>query len=178
VAILASDPEMPDLSQGVLSQLKQAAALGRMDFFATRVNSGGYKAGGHKAGRDEGMTRVASEAAAQFVMACKSGAKHKSPHAARAPAETSGTWNRKFRREQSIRRERIDAVSKPHRRSRVPSWKRILDCTLILAATPAWLPLGALIAAWVKLVSSGPVLFRQERIGHLGARFCCSSSAR
>jgi lipopolysaccharide/colanic/teichoic acid biosynthesis glycosyltransferase len=33
--------------------------------------------------------------------------------------------------------------------------------------------LGALIAAWVKLVSSGPVLFRQERIGHLGARFCC-----
>jgi hypothetical protein len=92
VAILASDPEMPDLSQGVLSQLKQAAALGHMDFFATRVNSGGHKAGGNEAGRDEGMTRVASEAAAQFVMACKSGAKHKSPHAARAPAETSGTW--------------------------------------------------------------------------------------
>ena len=30
-----------------------------------------------------------------------------------------------------------------------------------------------LIAAWVKLVSPGPALFRQERIGHLGARFGC-----
>ena len=29
------------------------------------------------------------------------------------------------------------------------------------------------IAAWVKLVSPGPVLFRQERIGHLGTRFFC-----
>jgi lipopolysaccharide/colanic/teichoic acid biosynthesis glycosyltransferase len=35
------------------------------------------------------------------------------------------------------------------------------------------LPLGAAIAAWVKLVSPGPALFRQERIGHLGARFLC-----
>jgi lipopolysaccharide/colanic/teichoic acid biosynthesis glycosyltransferase len=30
-----------------------------------------------------------------------------------------------------------------------------------------------LIAAWVKLVSPGPILFRQERIGHNGARFLC-----
>jgi len=30
-----------------------------------------------------------------------------------------------------------------------------------------------LIAVWVKLVSPGPALFRQERIGHLGARFHC-----
>ncbi len=42
-----------------------------------------------------------------------------------------------------------------------------------LLAAPVWLPLGALIAAWVKLVSPGPALFRQERIGHLGARFLC-----
>jgi len=70
-------------------------------------------------------------------------------------------------------RERIDAVSNRIARSRVPPWKRILDCTLILAAAPVWLPVGALVAAWVKLVSSGPVLFRQERIGHLGARFFC-----
>jgi len=38
---------------------------------------------------------------------------------------------------------------------------------------PLWLPLGILIAAWVKLVSPGPALFRQERIGHMGARFLC-----
>jgi lipopolysaccharide/colanic/teichoic acid biosynthesis glycosyltransferase len=48
-----------------------------------------------------------------------------------------------------------------------------LDCTLILAGAPVWLPLGALVAAWVKLVSPGPALFRQERIGHMGARFFC-----
>ena len=70
-------------------------------------------------------------------------------------------------------KEIIDGVSHHIARSRVPSWKRVLDCTLVVVATPVWLPLGALIAAWVKLVSPGPALFRQERIGHLGARFLC-----
>jgi lipopolysaccharide/colanic/teichoic acid biosynthesis glycosyltransferase len=69
--------------------------------------------------------------------------------------------------------ERIGAVSDLIARGRVPSWKRIMDCALVVAAAPAWLPLGAVIAAWVKLVSPGPVLFRQERIGHMGARFFC-----
>jgi hypothetical protein len=97
VAILASDPQMPDLSQGVLAQLQQAAASGHMDFFATRVNADWDKAGKGEArrieaGRDEGMTRVASEAAEQFVLACKSGAKHKSPPAGKAPAEMWGVW--------------------------------------------------------------------------------------
>jgi hypothetical protein len=68
VAILASEDQTADLSQGVLAQLQQAAALGHMDFFATRVNAdwdkaGGYQAGGHEADGDEGMTRVASKAA-------------------------------------------------------------------------------------------------------------------
>jgi lipopolysaccharide/colanic/teichoic acid biosynthesis glycosyltransferase len=48
-----------------------------------------------------------------------------------------------------------------------------LDCTLIALATPIWLPLCVLIALWVKIASSGPVLFRQERIGHNGVRFLC-----
>ncbi len=48
-----------------------------------------------------------------------------------------------------------------------------MDCTLVVLAMPVWLPLGLLVAVWVKLVSPGPVLFRQERIGHLGARFFC-----
>ena len=70
-------------------------------------------------------------------------------------------------------RETIDGVSDRIARSRVPSWKRFLDCTLVAVATPVWVPLGVLIAAWVKLVSPGPALFRQERIGHMGARFFC-----
>ena len=56
---------------------------------------------------------------------------------------------------------------------REPSWKRFLDCTLIVVAAPVWLLLGALVASWVKLVSPGPALFRQERIGRMGERFLC-----
>jgi lipopolysaccharide/colanic/teichoic acid biosynthesis glycosyltransferase len=69
--------------------------------------------------------------------------------------------------------ERIEDVSERIGRSPAPAWKRVLDCSLVVVATPLWLPLGALIAAWVKLVSPGPALFRQERIGHNGARFRC-----
>ena len=39
-------------------------------------------------------------------------------------------------------------------------------CALILLG-----PLLLVIAAWVKLDSRGPVLFRQERVGRLGCRF-------
>jgi len=70
-------------------------------------------------------------------------------------------------------RERVDIVSDHIARSQVPSWKRILDCTLVILAAPVWAPLGALIVFWVKLVSPGPALFRQERIGHRGSRFLC-----
>jgi lipopolysaccharide/colanic/teichoic acid biosynthesis glycosyltransferase len=69
--------------------------------------------------------------------------------------------------------KRIDSVSDRIASSRVPLWKRILDCALVVLAAPVWLPLGLLIAVWVKLVSPGPVLFRQERIGHMGSRFRC-----
>jgi lipopolysaccharide/colanic/teichoic acid biosynthesis glycosyltransferase len=55
----------------------------------------------------------------------------------------------------------------------VPVWKRILDCTLIIASAPLSLPLGLVLGVFVKLVSPGPVLFRQERVGHLGKRFQC-----
>ena len=67
--------------------------------------------------------------------------------------------------------EKIDGVSERIERSLVPSWKRILDCALVILTAPLWLPLGLLLAVWVKLVSPGPALFRQERIGHMGARF-------
>jgi lipopolysaccharide/colanic/teichoic acid biosynthesis glycosyltransferase len=70
-------------------------------------------------------------------------------------------------------RERTDAVSDRIARGQAPLWKRFRESTLVAVGTPVWVPLGVLIAAWVKLVSPGPALFRQERIGHMGARFRC-----
>lgn len=54
-----------------------------------------------------------------------------------------------------------------------PVWKRLLDCALIALAAPILLPVMVLIAILVRLVSSGPVFFRQERIGYRGTRFMC-----
>jgi exopolysaccharide production protein ExoY len=58
-------------------------------------------------------------------------------------------------------------------RKRIPPWKRMFDLVCIVCAAPVWLPLMVLIALWIKLVSEGPVFFRQERVGFLGRRFYC-----
>ena len=57
--------------------------------------------------------------------------------------------------------------------SDVPLWKRALDIACILAAMPLLLPVGFFIALVIKIVSPGPVLFKQERVGHRGRRFMC-----
>jgi len=54
-----------------------------------------------------------------------------------------------------------------------PLWKRTLDLVCVLLSLPFWLPLMGLIALGIKLVSPGPVFFRQERIGLGGRRFMC-----
>lgn len=54
-----------------------------------------------------------------------------------------------------------------------PLWKRVLDCALILLASPVLLPVMLVIAAIVRFASSGPVFFKQERIGYRGSRFTC-----
>jgi lipopolysaccharide/colanic/teichoic acid biosynthesis glycosyltransferase len=51
--------------------------------------------------------------------------------------------------------------------------KRGLDLACILAAAPLVVPLGLLIALMVKLVSPGPALFQQQRVGYRGRRFRC-----
>ena len=55
----------------------------------------------------------------------------------------------------------------------VPSWKRVLDIACILVALPFLLPLMAIIALAIRIGSSGPVLFGQERVGQSGRRFRC-----
>jgi lipopolysaccharide/colanic/teichoic acid biosynthesis glycosyltransferase len=55
----------------------------------------------------------------------------------------------------------------------IPRWKRILDVFLILLVLPLALPMAVFIGVLIMLVSPGPVLFRQERVGFLGQRFMC-----
>ena len=54
-----------------------------------------------------------------------------------------------------------------------PRWKRVLDVVCILAFLPVILPAAGLVALLVKCVSSGPLFFRQERVGYRGRRFVC-----
>jgi len=54
---------------------------------------------------------------------------------------------------------------------KIPLWKRILDVTCILLTLALWLPIVLLIALWIKIVSPGPIFFRQERVGYRGNRF-------
>jgi lipopolysaccharide/colanic/teichoic acid biosynthesis glycosyltransferase len=55
----------------------------------------------------------------------------------------------------------------------IPRWKRLLDVIFILLLLPVVLPLAISIAALIWLVSPGPILFRQERVGFGGSLFMC-----
>jgi lipopolysaccharide/colanic/teichoic acid biosynthesis glycosyltransferase len=55
----------------------------------------------------------------------------------------------------------------------VPRWKRTLDVIFVLLILPFVLPLAAFVAVLIRMVSDGPVLFRQERVGYLGRKFMC-----
>jgi len=55
----------------------------------------------------------------------------------------------------------------------VPGWKRALDLACCILALPAITPALAIVAAWIKLTSPGPVLFKQDRVGYMGRTFCC-----
>jgi exopolysaccharide production protein ExoY len=49
---------------------------------------------------------------------------------------------------------------------RMPRWKRSLDIACILLTLPLWLPIMILVMAWIRIVSPGPVFYRQERVGY------------
>lgn len=53
------------------------------------------------------------------------------------------------------------------------AWKRALDISLIILSAPVTIPLAGAIALLIRLVSRGPALFRQQRVGLLGQPFMC-----
>ncbi len=52
-------------------------------------------------------------------------------------------------------------------------WKRPMDLLVIFLSLPVTVPVMLLVAALIKLVSPGPILFVQIRIGHQGRSFRC-----
>jgi lipopolysaccharide/colanic/teichoic acid biosynthesis glycosyltransferase len=56
---------------------------------------------------------------------------------------------------------------------RFPRWKRILDITCVLLALPILIPVGIVIAVFIKIVSPGPAFYRQPRVGFFGRRLLC-----
>lgn len=68
--------------------------------------------------------------------------------------------------------ERTDALS-VEGATDSPLWKRVLDLLVILLVLPVGLPLMLVIALYIKIVSPGPVFFKQERVGLRGKRFLC-----
>ncbi len=55
--------------------------------------------------------------------------------------------------------------------SRFPFWKRGLDVGLVLLTMIIWLPLMIFAMALIKIVSPGPTIYRQRRIGFRGRPF-------
>ncbi len=54
---------------------------------------------------------------------------------------------------------------------KIPGWKRVTDITFSLMLVVLCLPILAITAIYIKLVSPGPVIFKQTRIGYKGLPF-------
>jgi lipopolysaccharide/colanic/teichoic acid biosynthesis glycosyltransferase len=52
-----------------------------------------------------------------------------------------------------------------------PLWKRVFDLIIATAVLIICLPIFLLIASFIKIVSPGPIFFKQVRVGYLGRRF-------
>ena len=88
----------------------------------------------------------------------------RAPTRARFAGMTSGALDYDWQAEPQVR-EASELV--------VPAWKRLLDLALIVLVSPVALPIFAVFAIYIKLVSRGPVFFVQERVGFRGEIFRC-----
>ncbi|MGB6222619.1 sugar transferase [Haloferula sp.] len=94
---------------------------------------------------------------------------HPDPGPSRGPSPTRAPRVRNHRfggstQEASSTEPEIDSIPNP-------GWKRRLDLGFILLVFPLLLVLGMLVACWIRVVSRGPVIFRQTRIGQGGKPF-------
>ncbi len=55
----------------------------------------------------------------------------------------------------------------------IPAWKRFIDIVGAGMALIVLSPLFLIMAVYIKIVSPGPVFFRQQRLGYLGKPFVC-----
>ncbi|MBA3609300.1 MAG: sugar transferase, partial [Chthoniobacterales bacterium] len=53
----------------------------------------------------------------------------------------------------------------------MPRWKRRLDLALVILSAPLWAPIMGMTGLLIKLISPGPIFFRQERVGLGGVPF-------
>src|SRR5689334_462895 len=81
--------------------------------------------------------------------------------------------NQRFRSLQSSQRMRMTLLVWVIRNKLAQNMKRVLDFTVALVTVVLASPLMILTALAIKLDSSGPVLFRQTRVGKWGEEFPC-----
>ena len=86
------------------------------------------------------------------------------------PGET-GDSGMLFSRVDAADRARPIEELEPHVLFRIPLWKRAIDILGSLVAILLLSPLLLVVALLIKIVSPGPALFRQKRVGYLGRVF-------
>lgn len=63
--------------------------------------------------------------------------------------------------------ESLPSIGRPG----LPRWKRGFDLALVILSAPLWAPIFGVTAVLIKLISPGPILYRQERVGLGGMPF-------
>lgn len=90
------------------------------------------------------------------------------------PASSRGYANRTSAR-RSLRPTKASARSIDPLPSSVPAssprWKRRLDLALVVLSAPLWAPVIGATAVLIRLISPGPIFYRQERVGLGGVPF-------